>query len=127
VVKDYLKYLVFTAVILLLCGATYEEILLDKKRQAEHIDKDIQESRTSISKITSRTAIINQQIDSVESAISALNSFLKNYENETYMTPDQVAIETNMIIYLAEEVERIQASFRQKVISLYKHGENYEL
>ncbi len=126
-VKDYLKYLVFTAVILLLCGATYEEILLDKKRQAEHIDKDIQESRTSISKITSRTAIINQQIDSVESAISALNSFLKNYENETYMTPDQVAIETNMIIYLAEEVERIQASFRQKVISLYKHGENYEL
>jgi murein DD-endopeptidase MepM/ murein hydrolase activator NlpD len=43
------------------------------------------------------------------------------------MTPDQIAIETNMIIYLAEEVDRIQESFRQKVVSLYKHGENYEL
>jgi len=43
------------------------------------------------------------------------------------MTPDQIAIETNMIIYLAEDVERIQQSFKNKVISLYKHGENYEL
>lgn len=43
------------------------------------------------------------------------------------MTPDQIAIETNMIIYLGEDVDRIQQSFKQKVVSLYKHGENYEL
>ncbi len=121
------KYCLFLLFVLLISGATYEEILLDKKKQADHIDKDIIESKNSISKITSKTAFINQQIDSVESAISSINSFLKNYENESYMTPDQIAIETNMIIYLAEDVERIQESFRQKVVSLYKHGENYEL
>ena len=121
------KYCFFLIIVLLLSGATYEEILQDKKKQAEHIDKDIIESKNSITKITSKTAFINQQIDSVETAISSLNSFLKNYENESFMTPDQIAIETNMIIYLAEDVDRIQQSFKQKVVSLYKHGENYEL
>lgn len=121
------KYCLFLLLLLLLTGATYEEIIQDKKKQIENIEKDITESKTGISKVTSKTAIINQQIDSVESAISGLNSFLKNYENESFMTPDQIAIETNMIIFLAQEVERIQNSFRQKVVSLYKHGENYEL
>lgn len=121
------KYSLFLLLLLFLTGATYEEILQDKKRQADNFEKEIIESRAGISRITSRTAFLNQQIDSVESAISGLNSFLKNYENESFMTPDQIAIETNMIIYLAEEVERIQNSFRQKVVSLYKHGENYEL
>lgn len=117
----------FLLALLVLTGATYEEILLDKKKQADNIEKDIIESKSGITKITTRTAIINQQIDSVESAVNSINSFLKNYENESYMTPDQIAIETNMIIYLAEDVERIQQSFKNKVISLYKHGENYEL
>ncbi len=117
----------FLFALLVLTGATYEEILLDKKKQADNIERDIIESKSGITKITTRTAIINQQIDSVESAVNSINSFLKNYENESYMTPDQIAIETNMIIYLAEDVERIQQSFKNKVISLYKHGENYEL
>ena len=117
----------FLLALLVLTGATYEEILLDKKKQADNIERDIIESKSGITKITTRTAIINQQIDSVESAVNSINSFLKNYENESYMTPDQIAIETNMIIYLAEDVERIQQSFKNKVISLYKHGENYEL
>jgi len=123
----HVKYSLFLLLLLILTGATYEEIIQDKKKQIENIEKDIVESKSSISKITSKTVIINQQIDSVESAISGLNSFLKNYENESFMTPDQVAIETNMIIFLAQEVERIQNSFRQKVVSLYKHGKNYEL
>ncbi|HMQ78624.1 MAG TPA: peptidoglycan DD-metalloendopeptidase family protein [Ignavibacteria bacterium] len=126
-ISFFLKYSLFLVLLLIITGATYEEILQDKKKQAENVEKYINENRTGISKITNRTAILNQQIDSVESAISGLNSFLKNYENESFMTPDQIAIETNMIIYLAEEVERIQNSFRQKVVSLYKHGENYEL
>jgi len=121
------KYSMFLLALLLLTGATYEEILQDKKKQADNIEKDIIESKSGITKITSRTAIINQQIDSIESAVNSINSFLKNYENESYMTPDQIAIETNMIIYLAEDVERIQESFKNKVVSLYKHGENYEL
>ncbi len=108
-------------------GATYQEIITDKRKQADIIEKEIIESRSLISSNSIKTSSIKQQIDSVESAINAINSFLKNYENETYMTPDQIAIETNMIIFLAEEVERIQASFRQKVVNLYKHGENYEL
>ena len=121
------KYILFLSAILFFCGATYEEILQDKKKQAENIENLILESKNGITKITSRSALINQQIDSVEAAVNSINSFLKNYENESYMTPDQIAIETHMIIYLAEEVERIQESFKNKVISLYKHGENYEL
>lgn len=121
------KYIFFLTAILIFCGATYEEILQDKKKQAENTESAIIESKNGITKITSRSALINQQIDSVEAAVNSINSFLKNYENESYMTPDQIAIETNMIIYLAEEVERIQESFKNKVISLYKHGENYEL
>lgn len=121
------KYIFFLSAILIFCGATYEEILQDKKKQAENTESAIIESKNGITKITSRSALINQQIDSVEAAVNSINSFLKNYENESYMTPDQIAIETNMIIYLAEEVERIQESFKNKVISLYKHGENYEL
>ncbi len=126
-ISFFVKYSFFLILLLVVTGATYEEILQDKRKQAESVEKYINESRSIITKITNRTAILNQQIDSVESAISGLTSFLKNYENESFMTPDQIAIETNMIIYLAEEVERIQNSFRQKVISLYKHGENYEL
>lgn len=121
------KYIFFLSAILIFCGATYEEILQDKKKQAENTESAIIESKNGITKITSRSALINQQIDSLEAAVNSINSFLKNYENESYMTPDQIAIETNMIIYLAEEVERIQESFKNKVISLYKHGENYEL
>ncbi|MBZ0201913.1 MAG: peptidoglycan DD-metalloendopeptidase family protein [Ignavibacteria bacterium] len=119
-----------TALLILLVifsGATYHEIITDKRKQADIIDKQIIEGRNLIGSNSIKTSSIKQQIDSVESAINAINSFLKNYENETYMTPDQIAIETNMIIFLAEEVERIQASFRQKVVNIYKHGENYEL
>ncbi|MCC6866738.1 MAG: peptidoglycan DD-metalloendopeptidase family protein [Ignavibacteria bacterium] len=126
-VKSTHKIILLFIAVFVISGAAYEEILHDKQQQLEYIDKVIQNSRGSIIKISSRTALINQQIDSVETAISALNSFLKNYENESYMTPEQIAIETNMIIYLTEEVERIQESFKKKVINLYKHGKNYEL
>lgn len=125
--EKFLRYFCAFFILILISGAAFEEIIQDKRKQAEYIEKNINESRNSISKITSRTAFISQQIDSVESAVNSLNTFLKNYENESYMTPDQIAIETNMIIYLAEEVDRIQGSFRNKVINLYKHGKNYEL
>lgn len=122
-----LKFTILLILLCAICGATFEEIISDKRKQIDIVEKEILENKNRVSVITGKTTSLNQQIDSVESAISAINSFLKNYENESFMTPDQIAIETNMIIYLAEEVDRIQESFRQKVVSLYKHGENYEL
>lgn len=117
----------FVLLFLLFAGAAYQEILVDKKKQAEIIEKQINDYRSRITDVSSGSSALSRRIDSVESAISAINSFLKNYENESYMTADQIAIETNMIIYLAEDVERIQESFKQKVVNLYKHGDNYEL
>jgi murein hydrolase activator len=117
----------FVLLFLFLAGAAYQEILVDKKKQAEIIEKQINDYRSRITNISSGSSALSRRIDSVESAISAINSFLKNYGNESYMTADQIAIETNMIIYLAEDVERIQESFKQKVVNLYKHGDNYEL
>ncbi|MBE2218370.1 MAG: peptidoglycan DD-metalloendopeptidase family protein [Ignavibacteria bacterium] len=122
-----LKFTVLLILLCAICGATFEEIISDKRKQIDIVEKEILENKNRVSVITGKTTAINRQLDSVESAISAINSFLKNYENESFMTADQIAIETNMIIYLAEEVDRIQESFRQKVVSLYKHGENYEL
>lgn len=114
-------------VTLFFAGATYQEILGDKKKQAEIIENEIEEYKGKLGGLESGISALRRRIDSVETALNSLNSFLKNYENESYMTADQIAIETNMIIYLAEDVERIQESFKQKVVNLYKHGENYEL
>jgi murein hydrolase activator len=123
----FLCILVFSSFFLFFAGATFEEIMADKRKQLDFTERKIIESKNSTGKFSTQGSILRMQIDSIESAINALNSFLKNYENETYMTPDQVAVETNMIIFLAEEVDRIQESFRQKVTNLYKRGKNYEL
>lgn len=125
--KSHVKYCIFLILLVLFAGATFEEIISDKRKQAEIIEKQIIEKKSLITGNSTETAKLRQEIDSVESAINSLNNFLKNYESESYMTPDQIAIETNMIIYLAEEVDRIQESFRQKVLNLYKRGKNYEL
>jgi murein hydrolase activator len=118
---------IFVLLVFIFAGATYEEITLDKKKQAEYIEKKIVENKGQISVISSRTALLRRQADSLETAINSINSFLKNFEKERYMTPEEIAAETNTVITLAEEVERIQRSFRQKVVNLYKHGKNYEL
>jgi septal ring factor EnvC (AmiA/AmiB activator) len=126
-----LKYSIFLFALVFACiffaGATYEELISDKKKQLEITERNIIESKNSISGYSGQSAKYRVQIDSIESLVNALNNFLKNYDNESYMTPDQIAIETNMIIFLAEEVEEIQKSFRQKVTNLYKKGKNYEL
>lgn len=123
----FLTLLVFGSFFIFFLGATYDEILSDKKRQLENYERMINDTKSSATGYSSQSSRLRMQIDSVESAINSLNNFLKNYENETYMTPDQVAVETNMIIFLAEEVDRIQESFRHKVVNLYKKGKNYEL
>lgn len=123
----FLSILVFGSLFIFFTGASFEEVLSDKKRQSEIIEKKILDTKNSASGYSLQSARLRMEIDSVESAINSLNIFLKNYENESYMTPDQIAVETNMIIFLAEEVDRIQESFRHKVTNLYKRGKNYEL
>lgn len=119
--------LVFAGFFVFFAGAGYDEILSDKKKQLEYTERKIIEAKNSLNGYSNSSSKYRAQIDSIESAINSLNNFLKNYENESYMTPDQIAIETNMIIFLAEEVENIQESFKHKVTNLYKRGKNYEL
>jgi septal ring factor EnvC (AmiA/AmiB activator) len=122
-----LRIILLCTSILLLTGATYEEIMFDKRRQMKIYEELVNESRNKSTELESKLSYLKSRRDSLESVLITLESFIKNYENEKYMTPEEIAVETNIIIYLSEEVERIQESFRNKVISLYKHGKNYEL
>lgn len=108
-------------------GATYDEIVSDKNRQIDRVQKLIEESNQEKSGNSKRTASLNRSIDSVNTALKALSIFLKDYKGETYLSADQIAIETNMVIFLEEDVDRIQKSLKNKIISLYKHGKNYDL
>lgn len=119
----FIYILIFFSIV----AASYEEILSDKRKQAEIYQQIISENSLQYKEAESQLDSLKTYLDSLESVYSSLQEFLKNYENETYMTPEQIAVETNIIIYLAEEVERIQESFRKKVVNLYKHGKHYEL
>jgi len=127
VIKAQLAYCIFLIFEVLFAGATYDEIISDKKKQADIIEKEILENKSLISAHFSESAKLKVQIDSIESEISALNSFLKNYDNESYMSPDRIASETRTVISLSQEVDKRQESFKKKIIDLYKHGKNYEL
>ena len=108
-------------------GSTYDEIVSDKNRQIDRVQKLIEESKHKTSVNSKREASINRSMDSVNTALKALEIFLKDYKGETYLSPNQIAIETNMVIFLEEDVDRIQKSLKNKIISLYKHGKNYNL
>jgi murein DD-endopeptidase MepM/ murein hydrolase activator NlpD len=122
-----LKYFFVPAAMLLFAGATYEEILNDKNRQTEFAEKQVQINKDQLSEKSSELNVLKRQIDSIESKVNDLNTFLKGYENAVYMTPEQVLKETDAIIALSAEVDVIQESFKKKVINLYKHGKNYDL
>ena len=121
------KYIILCSILLLFFGASYEEILNDKNKQAEYVERQLQANKESLAGKNSQIISLKRQIDSNEAEFNDLTAFLKNYENAAYMTPAQIADETNMIISLTGEVERIQDSFKKKVINLYKHGKNYDL
>lgn len=126
-IRTPLKYSIFLIILVLFAGSAYDEIISDKKKQADITEKNILESKNSISVFFSESARLKLQIDSIESSIGALNSFLKNYENESYISSDRIASETITVISLAQEVDKRQENFRQKVVNLYKHGKDYEL
>ncbi len=107
--------------------ATFDEVVGDKNRQVEVFQKEIDESNKVISSYGSSQEDINLGIDSLENKLNALNDFLKDYQNQNFLSPEEIAIETNMVLFMEDEVERIQQSFKSKIINLYKHGKNYEL
>lgn len=112
---------------LIFLGATYDEIVNDKNKQIEHIQRVIERNKRLAGINSDQLETLNRSTDSINTALTALNDFLKDYKDQTYLSAEQIAIETNMVIFLEEEVVRIQNSFRNKVVSLYKHGKDYEL
>lgn len=112
---------------ILFLGATYEEVLNDKNRQTDIIKKEIEESRNLIRTRQGDIPDIQRDIDSLTTEISIRNDFLKNYENENFLKPGEIAEETGKVLALENDVNKIQESFKNKIISLYKHGKNYEL
>ncbi|MCI0448743.1 MAG: peptidoglycan DD-metalloendopeptidase family protein [Chlorobi bacterium] len=117
----------FFSLLCLIIGATYEEILNDKKEQADIIEKQIIQDKNLLGSYSFEIAELKKETDSLESTLNALNNFLKDYENAVYLSPLQIAAETNNIINLESEVGIIQESFRQRIVNLYKKGKNYEL
>ncbi|MGA2668276.1 MAG: peptidoglycan DD-metalloendopeptidase family protein [Ignavibacteria bacterium] len=124
--SKYIYVLVFAASVAAI-GAGYDEILNDKNRQIEHIQKQIDESISKIRINSSLALTVQKRIDSIVSILNTLNDFLKNYQNVKYLSPEQIAIETNTIVSLETEVARTQKSLQANIINLYKHGKNYEL
>ncbi len=124
------QWIIVTAILLisvLFIHATFEEIISDKNKQIEVYQKEIDETKLVLRNNTAASENIKRQADSIETAMKTLDDFLKDYQSQSYLTPDQIAIETNMVLFLEEEVDNIQKSFKNKIINLYKHGKNYEL
>ena len=112
---------------LLFIKATFDEVVGDKNRQIDVFQKEIDESHKTISAYTTEQENINVGVDSLENKLKALNDFLKDYQNQNFLSPQEIAEETNMVLFMEDEVDKIQKSFRSKIINLYKHGKNYEL
>jgi septal ring factor EnvC (AmiA/AmiB activator) len=125
--REKAVYLLIAVCVIVFLGATYDEIVNDKNKQIEIVNRKIEKCRQIILNNSQITAEYNKRIDSINSAVNSIDDFLKDYKDETYLTADQIARETNTAINLEEEVVRIQYSFRSKIINLYKHGKNYEL
>ncbi|RPI13634.1 MAG: hypothetical protein EHM58_18130 [Ignavibacteriae bacterium] len=119
--------LVSFLLMLLFVKATYDEVIADKNRQLDVVQKEIDESRAKIRDNAYKTSALEKQVDSVEAAILTLDNFLKDYTDQRFLSPDEIAIETNMVLFLEDDVDKIQHSFKNKIINLYKHGKNYEL
>lgn len=117
---------VFICLILFL-GASYDEIVNDKNRQLDFVQKQINDSKQTIAVNSDLLTGIESSMDSLNVSLNSINDFLKDYLNETYLTPEQIASETNQVIGLEQDVGKIQNSFRNKIVSMYKHGKDYEL
>jgi hypothetical protein len=116
--KSRILYFIVSISAIIFAGAAFEEIIVDKHRQEDYAKKQLDFYKGKLSAKNNDAAKLKRSIDSTEARLNDLNNFLKNYQNETYLSPDKVAAETNTIIYLTAEVEKIQENFRKKVINL---------
>ena len=112
---------------ILFIKAAFDEIVGDKNRQIDIFQREIDESRNILKNNSAEGQTLNTTIDSLSSNLKALQDFLKDYQNQNFLSPEEIAIETNMVLFLEDEVDKIQQSFKSKIINLYKHGKNYEL
>ncbi len=120
-------YFILSLTIILFIGATYEEVLNDKNKQIDVFKKEIEDSRNLIKSKKSKISDTQKEMDSVVSEINMRNDFLKDYENQKFLSPDEITKQTDTVLHLEDEVNKIQDSFRNKIVNLYKHGKNYEL
>ena len=74
----------------LFIGATYEEILGDKSKQIEIFKKEIEDSKNQIKINKSDIEDIHRQSDSLAGELDELNNFLKDYENDKFLSPDEI-------------------------------------
>lgn len=122
----YIIILLGTLASVILIGASYDEILTDKNRQLGIVRKEIEDIKKQLSSKENEFAVFESTADSLASELTILNNFLKDY-NEKYLTPEEIAKETGQTFSLEKDVEKIRKSLKNKIISLYKHGKNYEL
>lgn len=123
------RIIVFVSLLLafLFIKAAYDEVVTDKNKQLDIAQKDIDDSRSKIRDNSYKMSALEYQEDSVQAAIMTLDNFLKEYNDQRFLSPEEIAIETNMVLFLESDVDNIQQSFKNKIINLYKHGKNYEL
>lgn len=108
-------------------SATFDEILSDKNKQLEILNKQLELAGTGIGKFGEDITGFQNEIDSLTEVQASLNDFLKNYLEQKYLSPQEIASETRNVNSLENEVGRIQNSFKSRIINLYKRGKNYEL
>jgi len=112
---------------LITLGSSFDEILNDKNKQLEIVRADIEEIAHKRSENSEKLVGLDREIDSLRNEIEALDKFLEDFKEQRFLTPLEIAQEANIVLFLEEEVARIQESFKNKIVSLYKHGKNYEL
>ncbi|MGH2575480.1 MAG: murein hydrolase activator EnvC family protein [Ignavibacteria bacterium] len=120
--------MIITAVILFaFAGAGYDEILTDKKKQIDNVQKQIEEYKKIINNDSVKVSKIQREEDSLKIEHDALSKFLKDFSVGEFLSASEITREAENIRNLESEVEKIQNSFENKIINLYKRGKNYEL
>jgi septal ring factor EnvC (AmiA/AmiB activator) len=124
------RYYLFGSILILflfLIGASYDEILNDKNKQVEITRKEIEESKSLIRNNAAVLKNLENIIDSIQYQINSLDILLRDYQNEKFLSPKEIELESDTVVYLQGEVEKTQKSLQNKIVNLYKHGKNYEL
>jgi septal ring factor EnvC (AmiA/AmiB activator) len=126
-IKKFNLYGCILILLLFLIGASYDEILNDKNKQAEIIQKEIEESKALIRNNSAVIKNLRVIVDSIQDQVNSLDIFLRDYQNERFLSPKEIELESDTVLHLQGEVEKTQKSLQSKIVNLYKHGKNYEL